>query len=110
MNTCKLARPEKARIVCERVAARIREVVPVGLGHWGPVWTFVAYPSDVFMDALREWEKEDTPTTRPDLQAAFEDLVKAWAEAARQWNEAGCPTLDETKDREAEGAVGELVS
>ena len=105
-----MTRREKARTVCERLAARIREVVPVGLGRWEPVWTLVASPSDVFMDALKEWENEDSPTTRPDLEAAFTDLVRAWAEAAHQWEEAGCPSLEETNDREVEAGVGELVS
>ena len=105
-----MTRRERARIVCDRMAAYIREVVPVRLGHWGPVWTFVADPSDVFMDALKEWEKEDTPITRPDLQAAFAALIEAWAEGARQWEAAGCPTLEDTSDKEVEVGVGELVS
>ena len=86
---------EKARIVTERVAARIREVAPEGLGHWGPAWEFIATPSDVFMDLLSAWQTEDSPFTRSKLEAASVDLIDAWAEAARQWTEAGCPTLDE---------------
>ena len=105
-----MTRREKARIVCERVAAHIRKVSPVGLGHWEPVWTFVADPSDVFMDVLREWEKEDNPTTRPDLEAASTDLVGAWAEAAREWEEAGRPSLDKADAKEVEARVEELVS
>lgn len=91
---------EKTRIVAERVAARIGKVVPEGLGHWGPVWGLVATPSDMFMDRLKEWETEDSPSTRSKLEAASADLVEAWSEAARQWTEAGRPTLE----------VGELVS
>ena len=37
-------------------------------------------------------------------------VVAAWAEAARQWEAAGRPPLEEANDREVEGAVGELVS
>ena len=86
---------EKARIVAERVAERIRQVIPRGFGHWGPVWDLVAMPSDVFMDALAEWQTEDSPSTRSKLEAASTHLIDAWAEAARQWTEAGCPKLDE---------------
>lgn len=86
---------EKARILAERVAARIREVTPVGLGRWEPVWDLVAMLSDVFMDALAEWVAEDSPFTRSKLEAASVDLIDAWAAAARKWTEAGCPTLDE---------------
>ena len=59
-----MTRRKKARIVCKRVATLIGEVAPVGLGHWGPVWTLATDPSGVFMDALKEWEAEESPSTR----------------------------------------------
>ena len=105
-----MTRREKARIACERVAARIREVVPVGLGHWGPVWSLIATPSDAFFDTLAEWEMEDSPTTRSKLEATSAALISAWAEAARQWNEVGRPTLCEPNLRAVEAGVGDLVS
>ena len=96
-----MTRHEQARIVAGRVAARVREVTPEGLGHWDLAWELVAAPSDAFMDRLAEWEATDSPLTRSQLETASADLVEAWAEAARQWTEAGRPTLEE---------VGELVS
>ena len=105
-----MTRRDKARIVAERVAARIREVTPVGLGHWEPVWELVAEPSDRFMDALAEWQTGDSPSTRSKLEAASADLIETWAEAARQWKEAGSPPLGETNVREFQAGVGELVS
>ena len=93
-----------------RVAGRIRAVTPVGLGHWGPVWSLIATPSDAFFDTLAEWEMEDSPTTRSKLEAASTGLIDAWVEAARQWREAGRPPLEEMDVREVEGAVEELVS
>ena len=92
-------RHEKARIVAGRVAARIREVAPPGLGRWGPTWRLVDAPSDACMDALAEWASEDTPTTRTALAAASKLLVEAWAEAARQWEAAGRPTHLEPEER-----------
>ena len=86
---CRVTRQEKSRIVSERVAARIREVAPAGLGHWD----LVAQPSDVFVDALADWRAEDSFTTRMKLEAATTVLVEAWAEAARQWEGAGRPIL-----------------
>ena len=94
-----MTRHEKARVVAERVASRIREVTPEGLGHWGPTWGLVDVPSDVYMDALAEWETEDTPTTRSELEAASAALIKSWAQARREWEEAGRPTHDEPEDR-----------
>ena len=104
-----MTRREKARILAERVAARIREVSPEGLGSWDPAWDYIGDPSDVFMDALAEWEKADSPSTRSKLETASTDLIDAWAEAARRWNEAGSPPLEKPAD-EVESDVGELVS
>ena len=105
-----MTRREKARIVCERVAERIHEVSPVGLGRWVPAFEVVAAASDTFMDRLKEWETEDSADTRLNLEVAGTTLIGAWAEASRQWKEEGRPSLAEANDREAEGAVGELVS
>ena len=110
LRACRMTRREKARIVADRVAARIREVVPAGLGHWGPVWEFIGTPSDAFMDRLAEWEAEDTPAIRSQLEAASADLIEAWAEAARQWKESGRPSLEETNVKKVETGVTELVS
>ena len=104
-----MTRREKARIVAERVFACIREVAPEGLGRWDPTWDYIGTPSDVFMDALAEWEKADSPSTRSKLETASTDLIDAWAEAARRWNEAGSPPLEKPAD-EVESDVGELVS
>ncbi len=103
-----MTRHEKARIVAERVVARIREVSPEGLGRWDLAWELVAAPSDAFMDRLAEWEATDSPVTRSQLETASTALIEAWAEAARQWKEAGRPTLNEADEVEIE--AGELVS
>ncbi len=106
-----MIRREKARIVAERVAKRIHEVSPVGLGHWEPVWEIVGNPSDVFMDALAEWETEDSSDMRSKLEVASTDLIEAWAEAARRWKAAGRPPLEKANDVSAvETDVEELVS
>ena len=105
-----MTRREKARIVADRVAARIREVSPEGLGRWAPAFDFVATVSDTFMDALAEWEKEDSTDTRLNLEVASTTLIGAWAEAARRWREAGRPPLEEMNANEVESDVGELVS
>ena len=102
-----MTRRERARIVADRVDARIREISPEGLGRWDPAWDHIGAPSDVFMDALRKWENADSSTTRWELEAASEVLIDAWAEAAGQWSAAGGPSLDQLT---VEAEVGELVS
>lgn len=100
---------ERARIVAERVADRIREVSPEGLGHWKLAFEIVATASDTFMDALAEWEAEDSTVTRSHLEVASADLIGAWAEAACQWKEAGCPTLNKTNIKTVEVDVEKLA-
>ena len=100
---------ERARIVAERVADRIREVSPEGLGHWKLAFEIVATASDTFMDALAEWEAEDSTVTRSHLEVAGADLIGVWAEAACQWKEAGCPTLDKTNVKTVEVDVEKLA-
>lgn len=82
---------ERARVIAGRVAARVREVAPPGLGRWDLTWDLVAAPSDAFLDSLSEWEEADTPTGRSELSATATALVEAWAESARQWEAAGRP-------------------
>ena len=96
-----MTRHEKARIVAERVVRRIGELVPPGLGHWGPSWGLVAVPSDVFFDRLKDWEVEDTPATRSKLEVASADLIEVWAEVGRQWEAAGRPSLDKIDEKVA---------
>ncbi len=106
-----MIRREKARIVAQRVAARIREVAPAGLGHFDSAWELVGNPSDVFIDALAEWETEESSDMRSKLEVASTDLIEAWAEAARRWKEAGSPPLEKANDVSAvETDVGALVS
>jgi hypothetical protein len=104
-----MSRREKTRIVAGRVAERISEATPSGLGHWGPVWGLVATPSDAYMDALADWEAEDSILTRLALEAASNDLAEAWTEAGRQWEAAGRPTHDASTIGKVEADVGELV-
>jgi len=90
-----MSRAEKARIVAVRVCVRIGELVPEGLGHWHPAGDLVVPQSDVFFDRLKEWETEDTPSTRSKLEAASTALMAAWVEAGRQWEAAGRPQVRE---------------
>lgn len=90
-------RHKKARVIAERVAARVREVAPPGLGRWDLTWNLVAAPSDVFMDALAVWQEADTPATRSELATASTALVTAWSEASRHWERAGRPAHDESE-------------
>lgn len=92
-----LPRTERSRVVCERVAGRIREVSPAGLGRWGPTFEIVRDPSEGFLAALEGWLDDDTDQTRQDLQRAADALVRAWREAGRRFRERDRPRKRETE-------------
>ncbi|HKK08770.1 MAG TPA: hypothetical protein VKA44_07795 [Gemmatimonadota bacterium] len=83
-----MTRRERERLICQRVTRRIGEVAPEGIGRWDPAWEIVAPPSDAFLDVLDAWLNDDSPDTRAALQAAADDLVRAWREAGRRYQEA----------------------
>jgi hypothetical protein len=85
---------ERTRYVCRRLTERVGEVAPPGLGKWDRAWEVVADPSTAFLDALREWEGEDTPKSRARLQAAADAVVKAWRLASQEWEARGRPGAD----------------
>ncbi len=82
---------ERGCLICARVAKRIGEVAPRGLGHWEGAWEIVAGPSDAFLDRIHEWEADDAPETRAALEDAVNDFVRAWRVAAALWEAAGRP-------------------
>lgn len=86
---------EAGRRILDKVVARIGEASPSGLGHWSPAWEMIHEPGDRFLDALKLWEEEDSPGTRQAVQRAAEGFVRAWREAARQWETEGRPTARE---------------
>ena len=84
---------ERGRVVAEKVVRRIGEVTPENICAlwWDGALEFVVHPSDTFMDALYQWEQTDTDGTRERLQAAADDLVRAWRRAGQAWDAAGRP-------------------
>jgi len=88
----------RGRRVLEKVVRRIDEVSPRGLGRWGPAWDIISEPSDQFLDALSQWEEEDSPGTRATLQRAADSFVRSWRAAANQWEQAGRPLDRSTTD------------
>ena len=82
---------ERRRRICEKLARRIGEVTPDGLGRWDEAWERVREPSDRFLDALTAYLEEDAPETRARVQRAADDLVRAWRSAGEAWKAQGPP-------------------
>ncbi len=91
-----LTREEMARLVARRLARRVARVAPPGLGRWQRAWELVGPPSERFVDLLVEWEHADPADGQDEvrkqmIRAAADDVVQAWAAAARLWEDAGRP-------------------
>lgn len=89
---------EKVRKVCANLSHQVSTVAPKGLGHWDPAWQIVEEPSAAFLEALAEFEVADTDLTRDKLLRAANAVVKAWRQAALEWEKVerpGAPTPEE---------------
>lgn len=100
MELRQLPRHERARIMAGRLSDAIRRAVPPGLGHWPRAWEIVEAPSVAFLDALGAWEHAgDGSAKEAELRAAIDDAarrtLRAWKEAARQWEASGRPASRE---------------
>lgn len=80
-------RRELGREMCRRVADKVREVAPEGIGKWEPAWDYVAAPSDAFIDAVDAWVDEATPDTENLVRTTARQLVAAWREAGERFEE-----------------------
>ena len=85
---------ERVRQVAERVAEKIGDVTPAGLGAHG--WDFsrayVQPHEDPYLDALNAWAKEDMPDTREALQRAAELYVGGLEASGRGVGSSGTPS------------------
>lgn len=86
-----MTREKRGKVVCQRVAEKVREVTPPGLGRWDRLMEFVLEPDNRFFDALAVWLDHDNATTRADLQDAADNLVRAWRAAGRRFEAEGRP-------------------
>jgi hypothetical protein len=77
-----------SRQICRRLAEKIGEFAPQGLGHWDRAWELVGPASDRFLDALGLWVEEDTPDGRQEVQRAADRLLEAWIHASARYQSA----------------------
>lgn len=99
-----MTREGRRRLICQKLARRISEVVPPGMGRWDEIWDRVAEPSDRFLDALEAFLHADTPETRRHVYAAVDELVHTWRRAGQEWEALGRPQL------QSQGGNDHLVS
>ena len=81
-------RRDSGTALCHRLAARVADIAPEGVGRWDRAWDIVA-PADVaFMIALNAWESDPTENTKDCVKAAYNDVLDAWRRAAAEFEES----------------------
>lgn len=72
--------------LCGRLAADVARVAPPRIGGWAEAWEMTAEADAAFWIALVAWESEPTEPARLRLRDAYNAVLDAWREAARQYN------------------------
>lgn len=81
------SRTEKARRLCARLAGDVAAIAPAGLGTWDQAWAIVDPPSAELLAALTAWEATGDDDTVAAVKVAYDAVLDAWREAARQYRE-----------------------
>jgi len=83
-----MTRAEAARKLCEQLQRDVFKIVPPGMGHWPAC---VGDADVEFVVALTAWEATGRDEQRLTVRAAYNELLEAWHEAARQYHQQGHP-------------------
>ena len=80
-------RQERGHRLCQRLAGRIADVAPRGIGHWDRAWEIVDGPSAAYVIALTSWEADPSDLTMQRVTDTYERVVEAWRQAAAEYAE-----------------------
>lgn len=73
--------------LCEQLTRDVFKIVPAGIGHWAGCWDIVSGADAEYMIALTAWEGTGLEEQRIAVRAAYNNLLEAWREAARQYEQ-----------------------
>jgi len=76
-------RRRSGKTICDRLVEDIASVATPGLGLWPEAWDVVAGESADFMEGLLHWEETGDQRLVERVSIAYDQLVAAWADAAR---------------------------
>ena len=80
-------RARQGRELCMRLAEEVALIAVPGIGRWGEAWEIVAEWDTDFMVALLTWERMGDEEARLHVRDAYDRVLDAWREAARQYQE-----------------------
>ena len=71
--------------LCRRLAERIAEIAPVGLGQADWVWEMVAEPDASFVITLSAWESDPSEEAKARVKEAYNSVLDVWGRAAAEF-------------------------
>jgi len=78
---------EAATQVCANLSRDVERIAPPGIGGWEPAWELVADADAEFLTALLAWERAPSNEGQARVRAAYNAVLDAWREAARQFTQ-----------------------
>ena len=71
--------------LCRRLAERIAEIAPEGIGQVDWVWEIVAEPDASFVITLSAWESDPSEEAKARVKDAYNAVLDAWGRAAAEF-------------------------
>ena len=78
-------RRERGTELCSRLAKRVAEIAPAGIGRWDRAWDIVAEPGAKFIVALTAWEAEPSSVTKERIRITYNNVLRAWRRAVAEY-------------------------
>ena len=78
-------RRRRGTMLCEKLTREVADLVPQAIGRWDRAWKIVADADTAFMLALTRWESTGDDAHKPDLRAAYFNVLDAWRNATTEY-------------------------
>ncbi len=80
-------RRDSGTALCHRLAARVADIAPEGIGSWDPAWDIVGGPDADFMLALSLWEAGPDEEAKARVKEAYKAVLDAWRRVAAEYEQ-----------------------
>ncbi len=78
-------RRDRGTALCRRLAGRISDIAPEGIGRADWVWELVAEPDASFVISLSAWESDPSEEAKARVKDAYNAVLDVWGRAAAEF-------------------------
>ena len=78
-------RQAKGKILCQKLFTQVGLMAPEGISHWDRAWEIADPAQAHFWVMLTAWEADPSDLTMQRVSDAYDGVLEAWKEAARQY-------------------------